>query len=377
MSRKKNNTFVPEANLSHGRNKGDFIYRQVSKILRDEIASGNLKSGDRLPSLDLITLSYNINKATARRAVMELIDEGLLYTIPAKGTYVTDLATRSESSAVMLTIGVVSRVMVPGNTGYFHLELLESIRHELMQLNANMVVLPVSHITDDNTLMQVISGSHMNALIYIGPFENITLTRLETLKLPSVILDHTASGIPIDAVTSDNRNGGYLAIKHLLNLGHRNIAVIAGTQWQPATTERLRGAEDAALDAEITLNNIIYSNFTLSGGYEATAELLNNELLPTAIFYHNDEMAAGGAKAIRDLTNLHIPDDISIIGFDDVSLAEAVHPRLSTIHTPVQQMSKHAIYMLKQRMEDNSHVIGSTALATKLIVRESTASPKR
>jgi DNA-binding LacI/PurR family transcriptional regulator len=193
-----------------------------------------------------------------------------------------------------------------------------------------------------------------------------------------VLVDFQVRGLSVDTILVDNVGGGGMAIDHLVSLGHKEIAIILGDEAASATKDRLIGAQDALTRAGIPASSIrlIKGDFMLDSGVEAMTSLLNSDSLPTAVFCMNDEMAVGAIQAIRRLSALDVPRDISIIGFDDIIWGTATHPLLSTIRVDKKLMGRLAMERVMAALEERIHTVTSTTIATELVLRESTAQPQ-
>ncbi|MEM6430191.1 MAG: LacI family DNA-binding transcriptional regulator [Deinococcota bacterium] len=160
---------------------------------------------------------------------------------------------------------------------------------------------------------------------------------------PMVIVGRHIPELAEACVYLDNELGGYLATKHLLEQGHRHIAHISGPLTMKDGRDRLAGYQRALQEAELACDErwIVNSDFIESGGQQAMQQLLARNLPLTAVFAANDQMAAGALKTLRE-HNLDIPQDVSLVGYDDVLIARYLYPSLSTIHQPLMEMGNAA-----------------------------------
>lgn len=365
--------------LARDRRNREFLYRQLSDILKKEISDGKFKPGERLPSMDDLSALYSVNKVTVRRALSELTASGLIYSVPAQGTYVSDRPrpSRTATKNQVLTVGLLSYLMVPGNTGLYHMEIIQGIREELSKLQANLVILPVRHLEPQVRIVDQLVQAGMDATIYLGMFENTSLRRMLEIGPPAVLVDYSLRSAQVDTILLDNRGGGYQAMEHLLSLGHRKIAVILGQEDQVATKDRLEGVYEAADQASLPRSEIqiLQGDFQREGGFRAMAELINSGPLPTAVFSFNDEMAAGALQALHALSPLSVPGDISVVGFDDTAWATATQPPLTTVQVPKTLMGRLAVQRVLARLKEHQTPT-TTVLPTQLMMRSSTASPR-
>ncbi|GAA0734761.1 LacI family transcriptional regulator [Sphingomonas japonica] len=224
------------------------------------------------------------------------------------------------------------------------------------------------------------AGAGVQGVILPPPLSESAPVRaeLDAAEIPSVAI---AMGRPSPGslnVRIDDFDAAQAMTRHLLELGHREIAFIRGHPNQLASSERFRGfvaaLEQAGLDpAEARVEQ---GYFTFRSGTFAAERLLARAPRPTAIFACNDDMAAA-AIGVAHRQGLRVPDDISIVGFDDTAIATNVWPELTTIRQPIAQMAETAISMLLDRLKagDPVDAMHEQVFAHELIVRESTAAP--
>jgi LacI family xylobiose transport system transcriptional regulator len=216
----------------------------------------------------------------------------------------------------------------------------------------------------------------------IAVFSELTVrqqSQLSTRSIPLVVLDPT--GEPLHATPSvgaTNWNGGLAATRHLLELGHRRIAMISGpTEWLccRARLDGYRAAMDRAgvpVDPDLTRVSILY----VEGGLRDGMDLLRQPDPPTAIFCANDLQALGVYEAARR-AGVRIPDDLSVVGFDDLSFSQWSGPPMTTVRQPLMQMGATAANMVVHLARGEQPEQTRIELATTLVVRESTAPPSR
>ncbi len=176
------------------------------------------------------------------------------------------------------------------------------------------------------------------------------------------------------AVHADDRGGARQAIMHLLSLGHRRIGIISGPEQSiRAVDERLIGCRIALEEHRLELDPVLvtHGDFTVESGAQAAAQLMQGDLPPTAIFALNDRMAVGALQYVQ-AQGRRVPQDLSIVGFDDVPISQMCTPGLTTIRQPAQEMGKQAARLLFDLIEDQSVLPQSVVLPTELIVRDST-----
>jgi LacI family transcriptional regulator len=173
-------------------------------------------------------------------------------------------------------------------------------------------------------------------------------------------------------------SGAKVATEHLLALGHRRIGAIAGAPGWYATEERVLGFRAALAAAGILLDPqlVVYSDWRMPRGIEAAEQLLALPDPPTAIFGFNDNVAIGALHAARK-RGLSVPDDLSVVGFDDTELAVIVTPQLTSVRQPLAEMGRMGVSLLIRILEGQRVDALRVELATKLVVRESTGPLRR
>ncbi len=200
--------------------------------------------------------------------------------------------------------------------------------------------------------------------------------QLRSRGIPFAIIDPAGDPSPdVPSVGSANWAGGLAATRHLIERGHRRIAAITGPQDMMCSRARLDGYRSAmqAAGLEIDPALIEFSNFHVDGGRDAALRMLTSENPPTAIFAGSDIQALGVYDTARTL-GLRIPADLSVVGYDDLPLAEWTSPRLTTIHQPLRDMAEIAMRLVLDPEEDGPPA--RLDLATDLIVRDSTGAPR-
>jgi LacI family xylobiose transport system transcriptional regulator len=202
--------------------------------------------------------------------------------------------------------------------------------------------------------------------------------QLTARGIPFVVLDPAGEpGEGVPAVGSANWNGGMAVARHLLDLGHRRIGVIGGPSDLLCSRARLDGYRAAMDMAGVPIDPVLVhtGNFHVEGGHDSALALLRLPDPPTAVFAGSDLQALGVYEAAREL-GLRIPDDLSVVGYDDLPVARWVGPPLTTVHQPLAEMAEMAARMVITLGRRGEPVTRRLDLATSLVVRQSTAAPR-
>jgi DNA-binding LacI/PurR family transcriptional regulator len=194
---------------------------------------------------------------------------------------------------------------------------------------------------------------------------------------PVVAIGHVALAVP--SVQPDDESGAYSAMQHLLALGHRRIALIAGsTPTNLAQQARLRGCHRACDDAGLTLDEELIANgeFSLESGYEAAAQLFGRDDPPTAVLAFNDAMAIGAMQLLRE-RGIDVPHEVSVVGFDDTPTAALLTPALTTVRIFSSELGQRAARTLIAMLRGTKVPAEPAVLPSQLVVRQSTAPVRR
>jgi LacI family transcriptional regulator len=188
-----------------------------------------------------------------------------------------------------------------------------------------------------------------------------------------VIVDRGLEGIDVDLVRIDHEYGAWLATRHLLELGHRDIACIGGPAHTSVAQMRLAGYCRALQEAgvEVLQERMLESDFTSTGGYNAAALLLEKNP-PSAIFASNDMMGIGVLRAAAE-RNIRVPSELSVIGFDDIQMSRYVYPALTTVGQSILQLGEMAAELLLRRIATPTLATEQRIVTPSIVLRESTA----
>jgi LacI family transcriptional regulator, galactose operon repressor len=303
----------------------------------------------------------------ARKAVMRVVREY---------GYSTNRSARGLSAGRTGLVGVTLPVL---HHTYFSV-ILAGAGEALYEHDMRMVLCPTHHEHDrEVTLLErLMQGTTDGAVLILPEESSEELSALHEHGFPFVIVDpHRAPDERVPTVSAAHSSGASEAVEHLLALGHRRIAVITGPRGWIATEERLRGYRGALAAAGVMPDPRleVESDFHASGGLEAATELLALDDPPTAIFAFNDMLAVGALQAARQ-RGVRIPEELSVIGFDDTFEASIVTPPLTTVRQPLAEMGRMAVALLVRLLQNQRIEALHVELQTTLVVRESTAPPR-
>lgn len=299
----------------------------------------------------------------------------LVRRIAREHGYTASRDARGLSTGRTGLIGVTLPMIHPT---YFS-SLVASVAAALDEHDMRIVLCPTLHQHDrEITLIErLMHGTTDGAILVLPEESGSELRALARRGYRYVVVDPSEQpDEDIPAVSAAHSAGADLAVRHLLHLGHRRIAAITGPRGRMATEERLRGYHAAMAAAGLPPDPslVAESNFKVEGGFDETAHLLALPDRPTAIFAFNDQMAIGSIRAARS-RDLRIPEDVSIVGFDDTYEAQFVTPALTTVRQPLMEMGQAAVRLLLGLLGGETPAANHLELATSLVVRDSAARP--
>lgn len=211
-----------------------------------------------------------------------------------------------------------------------------------------------------------------DGVIAVLPYEHGFITTLSRARIPVMTIDHPRAHAEFPSVAADSYGGARAALAHLAQLGHRRIAFIGGAPQLESSHERRRAYDDAVAVLGLTRDAslVLDGDYTLEGGRRAAERLLKLKKRPTALFAAND-LSAFGAMAVLQQGGVRIPDEISVVGFDDIPAAAQWHPSLTTVRQPVDELGRAAVQTLLALISGLLAPTPQLILPTELVVRES------
>ncbi|HLU29240.1 MAG TPA: LacI family DNA-binding transcriptional regulator [Glycomyces sp.] len=265
--------------------------------------------------------------------------------------------------------------------GPFAIEIIKGVEQVAREHRLGVVVSELQgRLAPDHTwLADILERRPRGIVAVFSQIHSVQVERLAARGIPIVLVDPTGEPAhDTPSVGATNWSGGLSATGHLIDLGHRRIGVISGPETIPCGQARLEGHRAALRAAGIPLEAelVRHGDFRVEGGREHAEALLRLEHRPTAIFAGNDVQALGVYQAAR-AAGLRVPEDLSVVGFDDLSLAAWADPPLTTVRQPLTEMAATATRTLVQLARGASPSATRIELATSLVERGSTAPPRR
>jgi LacI family transcriptional regulator len=284
--------------------------------------------------------------------------------------YVANQQARSLAGGRSRVVGLLVQGLESSYTG----EIVRGIDEELAAAQYDLMLYTTHRRnTKESVYVAAISRGMADGLLLSLPRNpEAYIETLRRQNFPYVLIDHQGIGDEHRSVCATNWQGAYDATRYLLELGHRRIGFITGAMELGCAVDRLAGYRAALEECGISADPaLVYEgDFLRPAGFVGARALLALPDRPTAIFASNDEMAFGAIEAAHD-RGLRIPDDLSVVGFDDIPQSAIVHPALTTVRQPLAQMGRVAAEMLLRLIHDSRSQVERSVLPTNLVIRHS------
>jgi len=336
--------------------------------LRTEPRPTTIRDIARLAGVSIATVSRVLND---RPDVSDETRDAVLEVVRRLG-FSTNRSARALSAGRTGLVGVTLPIV---HAQYFSF-ILSGASEALYEQDMRAILCPTLHQYERevNLLDRLMHGTTDGSILLLPEEGSEELKALQAQNYPFVVVDPRVQldeGIP--SVSAAHAQGAKRATEHLLRLGHKRIGAITGPAGWMSTEERRNGYQAALAAAGLMPdpNLEVTSNWTISGGFEAALSLLEQPDPPTAIFAFNDNLAIGVMRLAR-ARGLRIPEDLSLVGFDDTEEANIVTPALTTVRQPLAEMGRMAVSLLVRLLDRQRVEALRVELATRLVVREST-----
>jgi LacI family transcriptional regulator len=332
----------------------------------------------------MMTIADVARRAGVSVATVSHVINGTRHVDPSTAARVqgaiVELRYSPNSLARGLRRGVTKAIglLVPDNANPFFAGVARQIEDAGFEAGYTVILCNSDgRAAKEERYLSVLLSKQIDGLIFVGSSDHAAVSaRIVKAGLPAVLLDREIPSVGVDSVMVDHARGGYLAGRHLLGLGHRNLGVIAGPRDSSSGPARVEGFARALREAGLSLSpkSLVAADYHFGGGAKAMERLLRAVPGLTAVFACNDLMAMGALTALRR-QGLRSPADVSIIGFDDIPYAMTAWPPLTTIAQPVELIGRSAVKLLLARIRSPEDPSRREVLAPALVERESCAPP--
>jgi LacI family transcriptional regulator len=323
-------------------------------VPRSARTSNTAAAAERSTTLRDVAAAANVSVATASNVLngvrgVTLERRERVLQAARSLSYRPDNAARALRGYGTSVLGFV----VPDNTNPFFAEVARAVEDYVFKQGYTLILCNTDGRPDRETIyFDLLRANRVDGIIFISTSRSSHVTSWALNQgIPVVAVDRDPGDPRADVVMVDNEGGGYAAARHLIDLGHRHIGCITGPAGLPSSEQRVVGYRRALREFGITSESslVVRGDFRLSGGRAATVKLLGLRNRPTAIVACNDLMAWGAFAAAKEAA-LQVPQELSVVGFDDVAFAAHSDPPLTTIAQPAREIGSIAARLLLRRV---------------------------
>ncbi|MBN4081067.1 LacI family DNA-binding transcriptional regulator [Caldithrix abyssi] len=286
--------------------------------------------------------------------------------------YLKNESARSLREKKTFTIGVIVRDI----TNPFYSKLVKFVESSLYIKGYTIIICNTCYDSDkENGHINVLLSRGVDGII-LSPIqeslENISI--IKERNVPLALFDCKIDEFEADYILVDNEAGTMEAVNYLISQGHKKIVYIGGNSYDSNNRLRYAGYRKALSKASLSISEqyVKHGSYTFKHGYKAATELLRSNDVPTAFFAANNRIVLGACKGILDC-GLQIPDDVSIVGFDDFETATMLPSPLTVIRQPVREMALNAVDLLLSRIDKTDMPYVTSMLKTEFVLRDSTS----
>ncbi|MBW7454317.1 GntR family transcriptional regulator [Paenibacillus sepulcri] len=343
-------------------------YQLVKDYVLLQIEKNELGKDDRIPSESEFSKLLGVSSITVRKALTELVNEGVIYRVRGKGSFVAN-----QEASVNKTSNYVTFI-ISGNEMYdsSYMQIIKGVQSFLNQQGCKLIIEFVENDVEQERelILKLIQSENRGLLIYSANPDAAKeyLNEIRKKSIPFVMLDRFPSGYPVNCITCNNHDGAYAAVEYLIAQGHRNIGFAAYDFHLSTENERYNGYRNAMVNASRTPDDdILYLQRDLDYS-KLLSQIQKGEL--TALFCVNDRRAL---EVIEQLTlqGIKIPEQISIMGFDDIESSKFAKVSLSTVKQHFDVLGYEGTKLLFESINNTSQGYKKVLLSTNLVIRKS------
>lgn len=329
-------------------------YEKLKELLREKIIEDKLQVGDRFYSQNELMKKYNLSFSTVTRALNDLEHDGYLVREQGRGTFVKALPLDVERDK---TVERRVAVFIPWdyrNPAHVNFQRIYTSIEASLPASFQLKLIPYS--PDVAELEQFLfTREHFDGILMVYPSDvHLAFVRRLAYAHPTVVLGRAMPEINVSFVYTDNEAGSRKAVTHLIDNGHRTIGMISNALAITDGRERLEGYKHALKDAGIAFDEglVVYTHPLELNGYSGLIDLMdkNSTRQITAVFAAGDLIALGALAAARSM-QLSVPEELSLVGFDDIDEAATLEPPLTTMHVPIVELAQNATQTLINMIE--------------------------
>ncbi len=324
------------------------------------------QAGCSLSTVSIVVNNRGYVSEETRQRVMKVVkDLGYHATRSARG-----LASKTSGN-----IGFILRDDHFSQAEPFYTRVFLGAEFAAREQNYYLLLATVSHrFSEKKDLPRYLLEQNVDGVIIAGKVSRRFVEHVDRFGIPIVLVDFEVPRKRYASILIDNKNGARAAVRHLIECGHTHIAFVSGDIEHPSLAERLEGYHEALNERGLTVQerliDITEPDSRIANGANAMLRLLQQKPAPTAVFAANDAMAIGCIQQIRK-ADLTIPNDIAVVGFDDIEMSSLMQPRLTTLRVFKEELGRQAVDTLVTMIKNGDTMLVTKHLPVDLIVRES------
>jgi DNA-binding LacI/PurR family transcriptional regulator len=347
------------------------LYHQLAQAIEAAIRNGELGPGDRFENELAMGKRLTLSRPTVRRAVQQVVDKGLLVRSRGVGTVVTSKSGQASIEPARSRLLGAMFGMVGGNI-QFNMQIIDGLYGAATSRGYELILSAITESRNELRAVEALQGFRPDAVIMLDP---PTPTPVLAGKLPMVAIGWSVDDDAVDVIRTDENTGMKQAVDHLVGRGHRHIVHIDGGDGEVGRARRAgfvtamkeAGRQDGA--------RVISGGETQMDGYFAARTLLDEPDLPTAVITFNDELAVSVIESLVH-AGYRVPQDVSVVGWDNSGLAKLPHIRLTTIAQDTTLMAELAVERAVARIEGGQAWPREVVLQPELMVRATTGTAR-
>ncbi|OGS22001.1 MAG: hypothetical protein A3J83_00280 [Elusimicrobia bacterium RIFOXYA2_FULL_40_6] len=350
------------------------LYKQLKENIKEQIISGKLEEGIRIPSVEQMSKTLNISIQTVSQAIQELDEEGLIYCRRGKGIFIAPKEKHAEACKIKEVVFVLCNIEYPRLS---YLRILSGVESEVIK---QQLYLGYYNFNEQRSLSPFKSKNNIG-MVLGGVITPNTLETISKLSIPFVITGdlfkrEIEPGVTI--IADDDEGGAYLAAKHLIELGHRRIGLITDLRKYLWSNLQLKGFEKAHQEAKLTVDKkavIESDDLWPESGYTAAKKLFQQSASITGLVVPSENLTYGIVRYLKE-KNIRIPADISLVGKGSDYNSDILGIKLTRLETQAEQLGRTAVDMLLKYNTDKNGLFKRITLPAKFFNGASTQKTK-
>lgn len=348
-------------------------YQLVKNYVLSQIENNEISQDDRIPSESEFAKLLDVSSITVRKALADLANEGIIYRVKGKGSFVAGHHAPAVEKTSNLIALIISGIEMYDSS---YMQIMKGVQSYISKLDCKLIIeFVANNIEEEYQVIKSLIESEVRGILIYSSNPDSAKTYLNEIRkksIPFVMIDRFPSGYPVNCISCNNHDGAYEAVEYLLRLGHRNIGFAAFDFHLSPEVDRYNGYHDAMLNAGLPpAEDIVYPDKELD--YKHLAAQIDSGAL-TAVFCVNDRR---GIEMIEQLTALgvRIPEQVSVMGFDDFESAKYAKVALSTVKQHFDILGYESAKLLMEISNASTYGYKKILLSTSLVIRDSTGAP--